>query len=194
MNEVSTTTHPTDAAAEMASGCSLSPEALQGRLSWIRDEILPHAVTTERADDGITWELDDAPGLAARLDQLVALERQCCPGLQLAHATDPSTGRRRLQVAGIDPDAAIFTSLQVEAKRRSPLGGRVAKAAGFGAVASLLLCCVIPLSAAAILGTAAATDFKQLENPVVLAGFALVFGVAVFAWLGRRRATTRCSC
>ncbi len=126
-----------------------------------------------------------------------------CPGLQLAHATDPSTGRRRLQVAGIDPDAAIFTSLQVEAKRRPPLGGRVAKAAGFGAVASLLLCCVIPLSAAAILGTAAATDFKQLENPVVLAGFALVFGVAGFAlvfgvagfaWLGRRRATTRCSC
>jgi hypothetical protein len=65
--------------------CTLPPDALRERLDWIRSEILPHAVASERLADGVAWELDDVPDLAAKLDRLVELERECCSGMVLRH-------------------------------------------------------------------------------------------------------------
>jgi hypothetical protein len=84
-------------------GCSLSPERLRERLAWIRDEILPHARRSERLDDGVAWELEDAPGLAEKLDRLVALERECCSGIEFRVGAGAEPGRRRLEVHGIAP-------------------------------------------------------------------------------------------
>ena len=177
-----------------AAACSLTGGEMDERLAWIRAEILPHAVGSERTRNGVVWELEDAPGLVANLGRLVALEADCCPGVRFEHTTDPASGRRRLQIDGVDPDSEFFATPPA-ASEPPGIRGRLAKAAGLGTIASLLVCCVFPLSVAATFGTAAATDLVQLENPIVLAGMALLFGAALFVWLGRRRATgSACSC
>ena len=91
--------------------CTLPATGLAGRLAWIRAEILPHAVSSEPSADGIVLQLDDAPGLAAKLDRLVELERDCCSGIAFEHAPGPGAGRWRLVVHGIDPQASVFKSL-----------------------------------------------------------------------------------
>ena len=168
--------------------CTLSADGLEERLAWIRSEILPHAVASERRPDGIAWELEDAPGLAAKLDRLVALERECCSGIDFRHGTSLTAGRRRLEVRGIDPRATAFDTLQADADETRWIGGRLAKAAGLGALLSLLVCCVLPIAAAALLGAAAAAPFASLDDPWKIAGAMLLFGGAAFAWQGRRRA------
>jgi hypothetical protein len=90
--------------------CTLSADAFAARIAWIRDDILPHARATERLASGLAWELDDAPGLAEKLDRLIALERDCCSGIVFARVASATPGRLRLEIRGVDPDAAVFRS------------------------------------------------------------------------------------
>jgi hypothetical protein len=87
--------------------CTLSTDRLAERLAWIRSQILPHAVRTERLESGVAWELDAAPGLAAKLDRLIELERECCEGIAFERAASPTPGCLRLEVRGVDPDTAL---------------------------------------------------------------------------------------
>ncbi len=114
MNSESTPGDPTvsEAGVDPLAVCTLSAGGLEERLAWIRAEILPHAVASEPSPDGIAWELEEAPGLVAKLDRLVALERECCSGIVIEHGPSPVAGRRRLEMRGIDPRAAVFASLQ----------------------------------------------------------------------------------
>lgn len=90
-----------------AATCSLSREALRERLGWIREEILVYARRRERLVDGVAWELDAAPGLAEKLDHLVALERECCSGLTFERMPGSQPGTLRLELRGIDAEAAL---------------------------------------------------------------------------------------
>ena len=197
MSRDSTTADPTGGRVGLdpLAICTLSADALEERLAWIRSEILPHAVASERSPDGIVWELEDAPGLAAKLDQLVALERECCSGIVFEHAASSTNGRRRLEVCGVDPRAAVFASPQIELDPGEPrllggLGRRLARAAGFGTLLSLLVCCALPIAAVALFGAAAAASLASLDDPWVIAGALFLFGGAAFAWESRRRAST----
>lgn len=98
---------------DLAEVCTLTPKGLSERLAWIRDEILPHARFSERLDSGLAWELDPAPGLAEKLDHLVALERECCRGIVFERRNGAQRGGLRLEVRGIDPEAAVFRALDV---------------------------------------------------------------------------------
>jgi hypothetical protein len=168
--------------------CTLPPDGREQRLAWIRSEILPHAVDGERIEDGLAWEFDDAPGLAARLDRLVALERECCSGIVFEHQPSQTAGRRRLEVRGIDPQAPIFANLQLEPAAPGRAGPRLAKAAGLGTLVSLFVCCVLPIAAAGVLGAAAAAPFASLDDPWIIAAAALLTGAVAFARQNRRRA------
>jgi hypothetical protein len=153
--------------------CTLSSDELNERLARVRSEILPHAVSSERRPDGMAWDLEDVPGLAARLDQLVALESECCSGVVFEHK-EGAPGRRRLELRGLAADPPR-------------LGGRLARAAGLGAGLSLLVCCALPIAAAAIFGAAVAAPFASLDNPWVIASVGLLFGAAALAWQTGRR-------
>lgn len=98
-------------ALDPAEVCTLPTAGLGERLAWVKSEILPHAVASERGERSIAWELTAAPGLAEKLDRLVALERECCSGIVFEHRPGTTAGRLRLEVRGIDPDAAVFRSL-----------------------------------------------------------------------------------
>jgi hypothetical protein len=87
--------------------CTLSTDRLAERLAWIRSRILPHAVRMERLAAGVAWELDAAPGLADELERLIALERECCEGIAFERMSSATPGRLRLEVRGVDPDAAL---------------------------------------------------------------------------------------
>jgi hypothetical protein len=170
-----------------AAVCSLSPEGLGQRIAWIRDEILPHARRTERRESGLAWELEAVPGLAEKLDHLIALERECCAGIVFARAEASEPGGLRLEVRGIDPDAAVFRALQVQRPENSTVAwGRLAKAGGLGALLSFLVCCVLPLVAALIVGSAAAAPLAALDRPWVIGLGSVPGAVAAWLWLRRR--------
>jgi hypothetical protein len=96
---------------ERSEACTLSADAFAGRIAWIRADILPHARAVERLASGIAWELEDAPGLAEKLDRLIALERDCCSGIVFARVASATPGRIRLEIRGVDPDAPVFRTL-----------------------------------------------------------------------------------
>ena len=196
---------PGEAGLDPLEICTLSTDSLAERLAWLRSEVLAHAVTSERNANGIAWELDDVPGLATTLDRLIALERECCSGIAFEHRTSRTPGRRRLELRGIDPHAAVFATLAADAGAPRRLGGRLAKASGrlakaigrlakaigAGTLLSLLVCCALPIAAAALLGASAAAPLASLDHPWTIAGMALLFGALAYAWQHMRPAQTR---
>ena len=177
---------PDSGTAEALGGiCSLPPADLAGRLAWIRSEILPHTLSREPIADGAAWTLRDAPGLADRLDALVALESACCPTLAIAHR-ETAPGARRLEITGLPP--GLQARLGDEDAEGSPGSGRRAGLAlALGAAAALLVCCVLPLAAAALLGAAVAAPLATLDQPWTIAATAAGFAAATYAWQTRRR-------
>ena len=182
---------PGEAGLDPLEICTLSTDSLAERLAWLRSEVLAHAVTSERNANGIAWELDDVPGLATTLDRLIALERECCSGITFEHRTSRTPGRHRLELRGIDPHAAVFATLAADAGAPRRLGGRLAKAIGAGTLLSLLVCCALPIAAAALLGAGVAAPLASLDQPWAIVGMALLFGGIAYAWQHKRPAVAQ---
>lgn len=174
--------------------CTLSPSGLEQRIAWLRAEILPHTIETERLHGGLALELAHAPGLEAKLDRWAALERECCSELVFERRESRAEGRLRFEIRGLDPDAANFPSLRI-ARAEPSQRARLAKAAGFGLGSSLLVCCVIPIVAGMLFGAAAA-PLASLDGPLPIAAGALLGGLAAWRWLPRRidRSDEGCGC
>lgn len=107
-------------ALDPADVCTLEAASMAERLDWIRTEILPHAVETRRLADGLALELANAPGLSEKLGRLIALERDCCEGIGFERARSALPERLRLEIHGVDPDAALFRSLWLPAPDPAP--------------------------------------------------------------------------
>lgn len=187
--ETAPLTMPGTANLDPAAVCTLSPDGLADRLAWVRQEILPHAAETVRLADGLAFELAHAPGLADRLDELIRLERDCCPGIVFERTASEAPDRLRFEVRGIDPDASVFRSLRF-ANAGPPVGLRAAKAAGAGVLGSVLVCCILPIAAVAVLGGAAA-PLLALDSPLPIAGGALLAGSAAWWGFGRLHSSKR---
>ncbi len=165
--------------------CALPPDRLEGRIEWIRSEILPHAIATERLEHGLAFELSLAPGIEEKLNRLVQLESECCTSIDIERVPSASPERARLEIRGVDPDAAIFASL---GKTPSPVThrGRLAKAAGAGVLGSLIVCCVLPIAAVAVLGGAVA-PLLSLDGPIPILLGAMLGGTVTWWRLDRGR-------
>ena len=123
----SKTTPPDDAETvglDPAEICTLPSEALDDRLAWIRREILPHATRTASLPGGVSVDLLDTPGLAEKIDRLIALESKCCSEITFERHAGEKAGQLRLVIRGIDPDSSIFQSLGAAASY--PPTGRAA--------------------------------------------------------------------
>jgi hypothetical protein len=88
--------------------CSLSDEQLEERRAMVRAEILPHVRKVERIEGGFAIETDATPELREKLQDFVALERRCCSSVHWDLSEVPHSGRVRLDVRGLDPDAALL--------------------------------------------------------------------------------------
>jgi hypothetical protein len=170
--------------------CTLTSEEMGDRLTWIGAEILPHAERRSDGADFVRLELHDVPGLCAKLDRLVELERDCCAEIEFAHGPGSAPGTRWLEIRGVDPQTVLrdMATDRHSTGARQGLARRIARAAGVGTLASLFVCCVLPIAAVALIGGATASALGALDQPVVIAGAALLFGGAAFLW--RRRPST----
>jgi len=77
--------------------CSLAPDELEARRRRIRAEILPHVERKLDLPDGFACDFDSR--MKAKLEDLVALERECCGGLDWK-VLDLADGGVRLEVRG----------------------------------------------------------------------------------------------
>ena len=82
--------------------CSLGPAELEERLAMIRREIVPHVTRSEELERGLLLDFDATPGMRAKLEQLVELERRCCSGLRW-ELEEVGSATLRLGVTGTDP-------------------------------------------------------------------------------------------
>lgn len=179
---------PAVAPADPLEVCTLSADGMQERLAWIQREILPHHVGSERLVDGLALELVAVPGLGERLDHLIALERACCAPLAFERRPGTSPDRLRLEIRGVDPDAAVFGALRPPAGRRALAWRRIAGAAGVGSGVALGVCCLLPIAAVGLFG---ATSWLALDAPGVLLTVWVLGTGAAWMWRARRRGSTR---
>ena len=168
--------------------CSLPSDQLQRRLAMIRREILPLVKKREKRPDGFVWDFEANPQVRAKLEELVAFERQCCSGLAWSLQRLQASNTLQLKVEGVDPNSSIFAFLNnpmpTDESRRSRLAG-LAKAGGFGVAAAFFIFCLLPLGIAAAGGAVLAARLARLEDPVFLVVGSIA--AAVPAWLLIRR-------
>ena len=186
-----TSEQPLASEREWREVCDLSPEALRERIAAVRAEVLPHVASSGKLADGFAWEFEADPEMRAKLEQLVAFERQCCGGLSWQLGLTAASKRLRLTVTGIDPDSKLLEHMSGPSE--SPgRGGRLvglAKAGGFGFAISFFVFCVLPMGVAAFGGAAVAASFAKLDDPLLVAAGTVVLGVV--AWLAMRRRGAR---
>jgi hypothetical protein len=166
--------------------CTLPPRDLQQRLAWIRREILPHTISSDRIESGRAIELADAEGLRWKLARLIEAEAECCSGIVFEPMPSQAPDRVRLEIRGVDPDASIFDALAENGSAAAiSRGPRLVKATGIGVLGSVFVCCVLPIGVGAALGSGAAA-FSFLDAPLPIALGALLGGGAAWWWLGRK--------
>lgn len=167
--------------------CSLSDDALEQRLEMVRREIAPHADRSEELPNGRAWEFPRSPELEARLEGLVALERECCASLDFDLSV-PSDSRLRLAIAGegFDPDGFEALGRPGAGARKGGRLARLARAGGIGFAGGFTLCCILPAAVAAIAGASVAAPLMRLDQPWVVALFSLSLGGAVWAVQARK--------
>lgn len=96
-----------DASAPRGRGvCSLPADALRDRIAHIRREVAPHVRRSDEIEGGVAWEFD--AGMRETLERLVALERECCSGLEWTLAAAHAGVRLEVRGAGAAGLAAIL--------------------------------------------------------------------------------------
>lgn len=165
--------------------CELPERERESRLAMIRRELLPRAQSTESLPDGRAWEFPMEPVLARRLEELVAFERVCCPGLGWELRPVRGGAALRLEVTGLDPGASVLwgTALEAEQLGRARL---VAIAGALGLAASVCLLCALPIVLAAVGAAALADSMAGLDDPRWVSAAALVAGFVAWRVLDRR--------
>ncbi len=181
--------------------CTLSAEELSDRIAWVRAEIAPAALGRERLTKGVALEPADAPGLAERVDEWIALERQCCSSIDWQRRPSERRGQLRVEIGGVDPDGSLFAAwpLLEEGGEPSSLssaissekGGsisRLLRASGFGAGVSFFICCILPALLVGVFGaTALAASLSWLDQPLWIGVGAVLASAIAWRWMGQRR-------
>ncbi len=168
MNPLKETGVPQDVADRWQQVCSLSEEEMRERSQLIRSQVTAHVRVQERLENGMAFEFD--ADRREQLEELVALERQCC-GPMTIELRETDAGLR-LEV--LDPPKRTWRSLL--------------RSFGVGAVGSFVLFCVVPLGLAVLLGSAAVAPLLGLDDPWIVTAGAVVFGGALLLFERRRRA------
>ena len=176
----------------MESVCNLDGERLEDRLTTIRHELLAHATGAHELADGLIYEFDATPDMRIQLEKFVAFERTCCGSLNWD--VRETSSKLRLHVDGTNP-RALRAQIEGDAATRSgSVIGRLAKAGGAGIGGALLICCVLPVGAALVLGVAVAAPFAFLEDPFWIGIGTLALAVPAWLFFGPKRAKTGRGC
>lgn len=83
MNPLEKTPVPEDFAARWQEVCTLSEEELRERGQLFRAQLMPHVRKQERLANGMAFEFEASAERRAQLEELIALERQCCAPMKI---------------------------------------------------------------------------------------------------------------
>ncbi|MBW2314875.1 MAG: hypothetical protein JRH10_11845 [Deltaproteobacteria bacterium] len=180
---------------DVRESCNLSDEAFEARRTALRRDLEPRARGRETLADGVAVLFDASLEMRGVLDDFVAFERECCPGL--GFSVEEAGGALRLEIHGVDPNSRLFADVaSAEAAEPAPaVGGvraglRVLRSVGFGAAGAFTLFCLVPMALVALLGAELAGPLFALDDPKAVAAGGLVFGGLLWRW-ERRRAADR---
>lgn len=195
---------------EIRAICNLSDEEFTARRKELREGLMPLVRGREKLSDGLALFFDASTPIREELEAFVAFERECCPGLGFSVHDTP--GALRLEIRGVDPNASLFAGAGAETGGASDaaaeLGAepglfaqretherfgalralRALRTLGIAGAVALLVCCVVPIGIAALVGAKLAAPLSALDNPWVIA-----LGTVGFASLLWRRERVRAS-
>ena len=171
----------------MSQTCHLTDEELEARRRMLREQWVPHIRSRAALPDGVSFTFEATPERRRALEEFVAFERDCCPGLRFSQHEE--AGALRLEIHGVDPQANLFREGgggggPVQAG--TSLAVRVVRAGGLGAVGAFALFCGVPLAVAAVAGARFAAPLGVLDHPLALGLGALLLSAGVWVWERRR--------
>jgi hypothetical protein len=167
--------------------CNLSDEELDARRKELRAGLLARVERKEELSEGVALFFSAGSEMRGALDDFVAFERECCPGLDLSVADQK--GALRLEIRGLAPQSDLFAGIGEASRSDATIRGGwrpLLSSAGMGTLGALIVCCVIPFALIAMLGTAVAAPLTQLENPWIISSSALAFAALIWTWRRRR--------
>ncbi|MBL4790284.1 MAG: hypothetical protein JKY60_15030 [Kordiimonadaceae bacterium] len=170
--------------------CSLPPTDKQSRLDFFRRDLLPHVKQTETLPDGRAWIFNFSDDLSQKLDDLVIFERQCCSGVTWEIDRDVNAKTIRLSLTGIDPHSKFFDQLGDKGSHsEAPSTIRtLVKSSAAGVMATLGICCIVPLAISLFAGAATAAPLYALvDNGPVISGTAVLASLLAWLYLTRKR-------
>ena len=93
---------PSEGASLPVIACELSAlgEGERRRRAMLADAVRASVVAVTDLPSGFAFHLDRRPTTAQQVEELIALERLCCPFLTLATRIDPASGRLVLEMTG----------------------------------------------------------------------------------------------
>jgi hypothetical protein len=91
----------------MSQTCHLTDEELDAWRRMLRKQWVPHIRSRAALPDGVAFTFDATPERRRALEDFVAFERGCCPGLRFSQ--HEQAGALRLEIHGVDPQAKLFT-------------------------------------------------------------------------------------
>jgi hypothetical protein len=152
----------------------------------VRKEILPLVRHTAELPNGIAWEFDMDVKTRGMLEDFAAFERECCGSLEFGVESREDSNRLRLTIEGDRwAEFAALSSLAEATPQGTGFTAGIARAGALGFVASFLVCCVLPMAAAAIGAATLAASLARLDNPATIT--AIGFASAAGIWIYRRR-------
>lgn len=172
---------PQGVAEEFAAICSLSDAAFRERSQMLRKQLLSSVTATAVSPSGKGIVLTFPASRATRenLEELVAFESGCCGSLTWRVHNDPL----RLSIEGLSEGSKLLEAVrsrQALEPRARPSLGHLVRALGAGLGLALLVCCILPLAAAALVGGTVAAWLGLLDTPWIILPLALA--VAFLSW------------
>lgn len=187
---------------EIETICNLSDDDREARREEIENALLPKVRSRQSLPNGVAFFFVACSENRRDLEAFVAFERECCPGL--GFDLRKSDDWLRLEITGINPGSSLFegaTELVATCNASRTGWQRLLGSAGLGTLGALIICCVLPLSVVALLGTATAAPLTRLDNPWIISAIALLLAALIWHWQRRRdhmrsaRASTgECGC
>lgn len=87
--------------------CSLSEPDLQSRLAYLRGHVLSLIKSETNVNNGIRLDFENSRDVTSSVLEMVQLEHECCPFLEMQVAVPPAPADITLTFSGTD-DVLVF--------------------------------------------------------------------------------------
>jgi len=164
--------------------CTLTPAAQRVEIKNFRAELAPHVIKRERLKDGARLTFDPVPGLQAKIERLVELDRGCCGFLNHQVESDDKT-----IVLTVQSEGSGIAIAQDFLDTQEPTSGNWSTSNGFK-VAAIATACGLACSAPLVLGAlglgVAGIGFGAIGIEIAVLGLIAMVGAGFWFYKKKR--------